>query len=116
MSRNKRKNTPTLFDDLISDQSSDETSESEFCAIKKPADIEQAAPSSVSINPLDERYLTVNEVAARYGMSRSAVWRNARINPKFPKPHKLAKGTTRWRLSELIAHEEYCSQLARGPE
>ncbi len=58
--------------------------------------------------PLDlaeELYLRDVEVAARFGCSRQTVWRWSRTDPHFPAPVKLGPGTTRWRLSDLLAYE-----------
>ena len=49
-------------------------------------------------------YLSVAQVAERYGVSTDTVWRWSR-NGDMPKPMKLSPGSTRWRLSDLIDHE-----------
>jgi predicted DNA-binding transcriptional regulator AlpA len=50
-------------------------------------------------------WLTAAQVAERYSVSVPTVWTWTREH-KLPKPHKLAENTTRWRLSELDAHDD----------
>ena len=50
-------------------------------------------------------WLSDNEVAARYSVSRITVWRWARERD-FPKPRKLGENTTRWYAPELEEHDE----------
>jgi prophage regulatory protein len=50
-------------------------------------------------------WLTATQVAQRYGVSVPTVWTWAR-EKRIPQPHKLAENTTRWRLSELDAHDD----------
>jgi len=45
------------------------------------------------------------EVAIRYSISRSTIWRWLK-NGKFPKPIKLGTASTRWRLDDLEAWEQ----------
>ncbi len=52
-----------------------------------------------------ETYLSVDRVAARYDTSKATIWRWAKNNPAFPKSVQLSRGTTRWRLSDLVAFE-----------
>lgn len=49
-------------------------------------------------------YLTVSQVADRYGVSNDTVWRWSRAGD-LPKPVKVGPNVTRWRLSELMAHD-----------
>lgn len=51
------------------------------------------------------RYLRDFEVAERYGISRSSVWR-WRKKGKIPEPIKFGEDSTRWSLSELEAWEQ----------
>ncbi|MBZ4023155.1 hypothetical protein CKO11_11870 [Rhodobacter sp. TJ_12] len=53
---------------------------------------------------LNEIYLTVNQVAERYGVSKDTIWRWKREGD-FPKGVKVGPNCTRWRQSEIIAHE-----------
>jgi prophage regulatory protein len=52
-------------------------------------------------------WLNATQVAERYGVSIPTVWTWARAKDgRLPQPHKLAENTTRWRLSELEAHDD----------
>lgn len=53
----------------------------------------------------DETFLSDYQVAKRYVISRSAIWRWVNNDPKFPRPIKLSRGTTRWKLSDLVKFE-----------
>ncbi|MEI4235312.1 helix-turn-helix transcriptional regulator [Roseovarius sp. D22-M7] len=55
-------------------------------------------------------YLSVEQVATRFGVSKDSIWRWTR-NGDFPAPVKLRGTTTRWRLADI---EEWESQLACG--
>ncbi|MHA6347593.1 helix-turn-helix transcriptional regulator [Roseivivax sp. CAU 1761] len=59
---------------------------------------------SVAVEYPNERYLRDLMVARRYGVSRQSVWRWA-AQGRLPKPIKLSEGATRWRESDLLAHE-----------
>ena len=61
--------------------------------------------------PTTRAWLTAAQVAERYSVSIPTVWTWAREH-RLPKPHKLAENTTRWRLSELDAHDD--KQAERG--
>lgn len=50
-------------------------------------------------------YLPDTEVAVRYSISRSTVWRWLKEG-KFPKPVKLGSASARWRLVDLEAWEQ----------
>lgn len=54
-----------------------------------------------------ETYLSVEDVAARYDVSKDTIWRWRREGD-FPKPIKLGPRITRWRLSDLEKHESQC--------
>jgi predicted DNA-binding transcriptional regulator AlpA len=41
-------------------------------------------------------YLSVEQVAKRYGVGKSTVWRWVAKDIGFPEPIKLTKGTSRW--------------------
>ncbi len=55
----------------------------------------------------DTKWLSDLEVAARYGITAPTVWRWVKTEAGFPKPVKLSPGTTRWRLDELEAWEQF---------
>lgn len=50
-------------------------------------------------------YLQDKEVAERYGVHRTAIWRWVR-EVNFPKPTRLTPGTTRWKLSDVEEWEK----------
>ncbi|CAH0338631.1 helix-turn-helix domain-containing protein [Rhizobium sp. CECT 9324] len=52
-----------------------------------------------------EQLLTDNEVAALFKVSKQTIWRWIKTSEGFPKPLKVEKGSTRWRLSEVVAYE-----------
>ena len=53
----------------------------------------------------DERYLSVQDVARRYAVSIQTIWRHTKHSPHFPKPIKILNGSTRWRMSDVLAFE-----------
>jgi predicted DNA-binding transcriptional regulator AlpA len=53
----------------------------------------------------EERYLSVQDVARRYAVSIQIIWRHTKHNPHFPKPIKILNGSTRWRMSDVLAFE-----------
>ena len=55
------------------------------------------------------RYLTVQDVARRYSMGVSTVWRWVEKNPHFPQPIKLSEGTSRWLENDLLNFEASAS-------
>ena len=50
-------------------------------------------------------FLSDDQIAKRYGVTRQTVWRWAANDPNFPKPIKLSAGCTRWKLADLQAWE-----------
>lgn len=71
----------------------------------KPAGTPQRKTNSpLAEGAANERYLRDLAVAQRYGVSRQTVWRWA-AQGMLPVPFKLSEGVTRWRMSDLIAHE-----------
>ncbi len=75
----------------------------------------RAVKMAATAEPLGEyeRYLTDKEVAERYGIARQTVWKRVK-NHMLPVPVKFPPGTTRWRLSTLIAFEDAIAKSARG--
>jgi prophage regulatory protein len=55
---------------------------------------------------MTEVYVSDRQVALRYGMHRSAVWRWVKTIPDFPKPVVLSPGCTRWKLADIVAWEQ----------
>lgn len=49
-------------------------------------------------------YLSVGQVAERYGVSTDSIWRWKRQG-EFPAPVRVGPNCTRWRMSDLIKHE-----------
>ena len=49
-------------------------------------------------------YLTVEDVAKRFGVSTDTIWRWKR-NGDCPAAVRVGPGTTRWRVSDVIEHE-----------
>ena len=104
--------SPDLFDALGADaEQSSETVRKRGKAPKarqRPAAVVPVAPVGLPPSPFggaDERFLTDKQVGARYGVSRAAVWRWLGAYPDFPRPIAITPGTTRWRLSEIMAYE-----------
>ena len=50
------------------------------------------------------QFLRVGEVAERYGVSRTTIWRWVK-DTDFPEPVKLANHSTRWKVAALQAWE-----------
>lgn len=50
---------------------------------------------------MTEVYLSDAQLAARYGVHRTTLWRWAKTDPAFPKPVSLSPGCTRWKLSAI---------------
>lgn len=50
-------------------------------------------------------YVSDQNLAGRYSVTRQTVWRWLKTDPAFPKPISLSPGCTRWRLDEIEAWE-----------
>ena len=50
-------------------------------------------------------YLSDSQLAAHYSVSRSTIWRWAKL-PHFPKPVKIGPGVTRWAKSDVEKYDE----------
>lgn len=46
-------------------------------------------------------FLSDLDLANRFSVSRSTIWRWAASRPGFPSPVRLSPGCTRWRLSDI---------------
>ena len=68
------------------------------------------SPASVE----DPVYLTVLQVAQRYGVSRATIWRWFAKKEGFPAPLALSPGTARWSLIALLEFEETRAELAQS--
>lgn len=53
----------------------------------------------------DSVYLSDEQIAKRYGLTRQSIWRWVRTDQKFPKPIRLSAACTRWKLSDIEAWE-----------
>ena len=58
-------------------------------------------------------YLTDEDLASRYGVARTSIWRWANEG-HFPRPIKLAPSTTRWRSDEVAEWEARRARRAAG--
>ena len=58
---------------------------------------------NITVNP-DNLFLTVGQVAERYGVSTDSIWRWKR-DGEFPLPVRVGANCTRWRLTDLIEHD-----------
>ncbi|MFT4961156.1 MAG: prophage regulatory protein [Paracoccaceae bacterium] len=57
--------------------------------------------------PSETLYLSVDQVAVRFNVSKDSIWRWRR-DGEFPAPRKLGGRTTRWRLSDIEEWEDQC--------
>jgi predicted DNA-binding transcriptional regulator AlpA len=51
--------------------------------------------------PGPERFITDLQLAARWHVAPSTIWRNAKKSPDYPQPVKLSARVTRFRLSDV---------------
>jgi len=72
---------------------------------KAPQKKRVADKTKVSCAQCHEAFVSVHDVAARYNVLPSTIWRWLKTVPEFPAPLKLTPGTTRWRLSDLVSFE-----------
>lgn len=52
-----------------------------------------------------ETFLSDRAVAARYDVTRATIWRWVANYPEFSRPIRISPGTTRWRVSDLVAFD-----------
>lgn len=57
-------------------------------------------------------FISDNQLAERFAVSRATIWRWERVDPTFPSPVKLSRGCTRWRLSEIEQWEQQRAHMA----
>ena len=55
-------------------------------------------------SPVTTPFLTVEQVAERYGVSTDSIWRWKRSG-RFPAPRRVGPNTTRWHIADLLEHE-----------
>lgn len=72
----------------------------------KPKTSNASPTTSQSLPPRASRFLSVVEVAKRYGVNKSTVWRWVSADKNFPEPIKLSKGTSRWGEHQLLDYEK----------
>jgi predicted DNA-binding transcriptional regulator AlpA len=60
------------------------------------------------------RFYSSKELAARYGVHEITVWK-WQAKGLLPRPVRLGKHVTRWRSTDLEAHEARCQQLDPKP-
>lgn len=65
----------------------------------------RAATLTSDVPAQAEQLLTDNEVASLFKVSKQTIWRWIKTSDGFPKPLKVEKGSTRWRLSEVVEYE-----------
>jgi predicted DNA-binding transcriptional regulator AlpA len=60
---------------------------------------------------MEQKYLSVKSVAKRYDIAVSTVWLRL-TQGKIPKPIKLHNTSTRWKLDDLLQHEEKAEKFS----
>lgn len=50
-------------------------------------------------------YVSDVQLAKRYGVHRTTLWRWAKTDPAFPRPMKLSLQCSRWRMADIEAWE-----------
>lgn len=70
--------------------------------LKKPKENKVERPQ-IPVTP--SRFLSIEEVAARYSVGHSTIWRWAKTDNRFPAPIKLSPGTSRWSEMKLLEFE-----------
>ena len=65
---------------------------------------------------MQQQFITVKDVTAIYGVSRTTVWnwtnpKHKQYRPDFPKPFKVSANTTGWLQSEI---DGYICKLAEN--
>lgn len=81
-----------------------ETKQKPAKRIRRGANQKVAAKQPVSGGSASTAYLTDEDVARRFQVSRQTIWRWVGAS-HFPAPFKLSAGTSRWRLEEILTFE-----------
>jgi len=63
---------------------------------------------------LKQRFLSDKQVADRYGVTRTSIWRWLKTLEDFPAPVKLSEGCARWTLLSLINWEHKRAERQKG--
>jgi len=50
-------------------------------------------------------FLSDLQIAERWGVTRTTIWRWRKTDPAFPKPVQFSAGCTRWPLADIEAYE-----------
>ncbi|WP_417338892.1 helix-turn-helix transcriptional regulator [Halomonas kashgarensis] len=58
-----------------------------------------------------DKYLSVIELANRYGIARCTLWRWVREG-RFPAPVRLGRRCTRWREADIASYEKSMEMAA----
>lgn len=111
---------PPIVDDVVAPSSIEVApqrntapAEKHLEASTQPVALMKGLKPRKAISSNDERYLSVKEVGARYSISVQTVWRHTKQNPDFPKPVKILNGSTRWRMSDILAFEVSRQEVSR---
>ncbi len=63
----------------------------------------------------ERRFLTIKEVASRYGVSRVTIWKWLKERRTgFPRPVQIGERTPRFRLSDLETYEQRLAAEAQA--
>lgn len=79
--------------------------------VRSKANQKVAAKQPVSGGSACIAYLTDEDVARRFRVSRQTIWRWVGAS-HFPAPFKLSAGTSRWRLEEILTFERKLPRYA----
>lgn len=81
--------------------------------VHEPETRKAAAKAPLLKQSKANRFLTVEQVAERYRVNKSTIWRWVANDDNFPRPVKLSSGTSRWLEVELLEFET--SQSSKHP-
>ena len=54
----------------------------------------------------ENKWMTDQQLADRYGVNRATIWNWSKSKPGFPQPVKLGANTTRWNRTAIEAFDE----------
>jgi predicted DNA-binding transcriptional regulator AlpA len=61
---------------------------------------------------MNQMFFSDKQIAKRYGVTRTTVWRWVRHN-KFPPPVKISKGCSRWPIEKVKEYERKRAEVSR---
>jgi predicted DNA-binding transcriptional regulator AlpA len=64
---------------------------------------------------MTSKYMTVLDIATRYGISQSTVWRWTNSG-RFPAPIKLGEKTTRWYVPDVLDYERNIQKATQSDD